>query len=70
MSTLNFYTLANVLFKHALDYAYQVRGHFEPKSICFVTVSPSLRKELKKRYEDIEKIERVSLPGDEHLDQI
>lgn len=52
----------NVLFKHAVDYAYQVRKNDDTKSICFVTVSPRLRKELEKRYNDIALIERVSLP--------
>lgn len=48
----------NVLFKHAVEYAYRVRYDQHPKSICFVTVSPKLEKELKKRYENGEAIER------------
>jgi hypothetical protein len=52
----------NVLFKHAVDYAYGIRNHTEAKSICFVTVSSRLRNELSKRYCAIEEMERVSLP--------
>lgn len=52
----------NVLFKHAVDYAYEVRNHVEAKTICFVTVSPRLRNELSKRYCAIEEMERISLP--------
>jgi hypothetical protein len=48
----------NVLFKHAVDYAYQVRSDQQTKSICFVTVSPRLKKELEKRYTDIALMER------------
>ena len=47
----------NVLFKHAVDYAYQVRDD-QDKSICFVTVSHRLSQELKKRYDEIGVIER------------
>eukprot|EP00804_Cyclotella_cryptica_P026502 CCRYP_008149-RB/>CCRYP_008149-RB protein AED:0.03 eAED:0.03 QI:2292/1/1/1/0.86/0.83/24/285/2253 len=52
----------NVLFKHAVNYAYEVRKHAEAKSICFVTVSLRLRNELNKRYHAIEEMERISLP--------
>jgi hypothetical protein len=51
----------NVLFKHAVDYAYQVRSDQQSKSICFITVSPRLRTELEKRYTDIALIERSVL---------
>ena len=48
----------NVLFQHAVNYAYQVQNHQEERSICFITVSPRLVRELKKRYDDVIAIER------------
>jgi hypothetical protein len=54
----------NVLFQHAVSYARGLVGEtphaFRP--ICFVTVSPKLRQELQRRYNEVKEISQIELP--------
>ena len=59
----------NVLFQHAVAYTRQslstfehIHGTTQVKPTCFITVSPRLKKELSRRYYEIEKLEKMSLP--------
>jgi hypothetical protein len=52
----------NVLFQHAVSYSRRLIDTRPARPICFVTVSPRLRQELQRRYEEIEEIEKVVLP--------
>lgn len=52
----------NVLFQHCIAYAREV-GSSAGRPIAFITVSPRLRKELRKRYEEVENIETSRLPS-------
>jgi hypothetical protein len=56
----------NVLFQHAVRYA---RGLVDENSafqnmapICFITVSPRLREELQRRFEEVEAMHHIDLP--------
>lgn len=52
----------SLLPQHALAHARSPSVDQGIRPICFVTVSPRLRKELARRYNEIEALEKISLP--------
>jgi hypothetical protein len=51
----------NVLFQHAVKYSRRLAGDDRQKSICFITVSPKLRQELQRRYEEVQAMYEIQL---------
>ena len=52
----------NVLFQHAVAYAKALAPGTTDKPICFITVSPNLKRELERRFQEVQELNQIALP--------